>query len=322
MPFLLLLSGCGPGFVFNPGTEMTRDEMPSRASHIFVGVIEKHHFDPWPFFRMPGVDSATAKYWMILRREVRVELWIKGAEPGKLVNVYEIFWVGGASGDWNATHDGQRALFLVRKENGRYHVIQDWWRSIFPVTWRHDRLPLDDSHAFWERIALMNWWIPPSPDARIGNRFLGHADPGGVLTLWRIAKLSRGLLRHPSREVRVHGCRELVSLRLGLDECWGQIPPEDWAEFKQGYSCCTAWDVANGRQNLERLGIAWWWSNHRDRDGRRLLTTVSISKRRREFCALYRREYPGDTDNGCSSDTPPATIVTEKGDVPLTSPRP
>jgi hypothetical protein len=54
-----------------------------------------------------------------------------------------------------------------------------------------------------------------------------------------------------------------------------------------------------------------------NRDERRLLTTVSLPKARRDFCRLYLREYPGDTDNGCFSPDPPATIVTEHGDVPL-----
>ena len=54
------------------------------------------------------------------------------------------------------------------------------------------------------------------------------------------------------------------------------------------------------------------------RDERRLLATVSNKQRRREFCTLYRREYPGDTDNGCPTDQhPPATVVTKRGDIPL-----
>jgi hypothetical protein len=41
-------------------------------------------------------------------------------------------------------------------------------------------------------------------------------------------------------------------------------------------------------------------------------------KMRHEFCRLYALEYPGDNDTGCPADLPPpATIVTEKGDVPL-----
>jgi hypothetical protein len=44
---------------------------------------------------------------------------------------------------------------------------------------------------------------------------------------------------------------------------------------------------------------------------------------RAEFCKLYAREYPGDADNGCPADQPPpATIVTERGDVPLLGPWP
>ncbi len=102
--------------------------MLARASHVFVGVIQKQQFDSWPFFRLriPGDDPATAKYWKILRREVRLEMVLRGSEIRKVVDVYEISWTGSASGDWNSTDNGERALFLVRVENGHYHVVRDW----------------------------------------------------------------------------------------------------------------------------------------------------------------------------------------------------
>ncbi len=63
----------------------------------------------------------------------------------------------------------------------------------------------------------------------------------------------------------------------------------------------------------------WWWEKYWDLDSRRLLTAVSDKKAHAEFCRLYEREYPGDHDDGCPADQPPpATIVTENGDVPLT----
>jgi hypothetical protein len=58
-----------------------------------------------------------------------------------------------------------------------------------------------------------------------------------------------------------------------------------------------------------------------DRESRRMLTAVSNHQLRTEFCRLYAREYPGDLDTGCPADQPPpATIVTERGDVPLIGP--
>jgi hypothetical protein len=115
------LSGCGPGLVFDSTQEMSDEEMLARASHILIGVIQKQEIEWRPFFRlrMPGDDPATAKYWKILRREVRIEMLIRGVESRKVVDVYEIFWTGGASGPWNSTQNGERALFLVRVENGR-----------------------------------------------------------------------------------------------------------------------------------------------------------------------------------------------------------
>ena len=54
----------------------------------------------------------------------------------------------------------------------------------------------------------------------------------------------------------------------------------------------------------------------------RLLTTVNRPLRR-EFCRLFTRRFPKDHDNGCPADQPPpATIVTQDGDVPLIGPWP
>ena len=79
----------------------------------------------------------------MLRREVRVEMVLRGAEMRRVVDIYEIYWTGATSGNWSATRDGERDLFLVRVENGRYHVVRDWWRCMFPVTsGPHSRLPL------------------------------------------------------------------------------------------------------------------------------------------------------------------------------------
>jgi hypothetical protein len=213
---LLLVSGCSPGLVFNWSTQMTPNEQLARASLVFVGVIQRRHFESWPFFRLniPGADPSNAKYWKILRREVRVETVLRGSEARKTVDVYEIFWTGGTTGNLNSTHDGDRDLFLVRVENNRYHVVRDWRRSIYPVTsGPHSRLPLDDSHSLWERIALMNFWIERSDDAaRIGHPYFVYNDPGGALSLWRTIKLERGLARHPSQSVRVPACRALLQL--------------------------------------------------------------------------------------------------------------
>ena len=148
----------------------------------------------------------------MLRREVRVEMVLRGTQSRKVVDVYEIFWTGGTSGGWNSTDDGERALFLVRIENGRYRVVRDWRRSIFPVTsGPHERLPLDDSHSLWERIALMNWWMSRyDAGARISFPYFHYNDPSGALSEWRVIKLERGLVRHASAAVRVPACRDLL----------------------------------------------------------------------------------------------------------------
>jgi hypothetical protein len=302
--------------------------MPAQASHIFVGVIQKHHFDSWPIFRftVPCADRDSAKYWKVLRREVRVETLLRGAKLQGVIQVYEIFWTGGANGEWNATRNGERDLFFVRLESGRYHVVGDWQRSIYPVTsGPHSHLPLDDSRPFWERIALMNWWVERSDDtAHISHPDFQYNDPGGALSLWRTISLERGLVRHPSPGVRVPACRALISGGFGQDECWEALSDNDRSHIHDGgWVCCSADEVTAQRRNFRARGVPWWWTSYRTRESRRLLTTVSDPKLRAQFCDLFTREYPGDLDTGCPADQPPpATIVTERGDVPLLGPWP
>jgi len=94
--------------------------MLERADLVFLGVIQKQELNSWPFFQreLPAGDSVPAKYWKILRREVRVETVLRGVEPRKVIDVYEIFWAGATSGDWNATEDGQRPCFWCAKKTG------------------------------------------------------------------------------------------------------------------------------------------------------------------------------------------------------------
>jgi hypothetical protein len=129
---------------------MTPEYMLDRATLVFVGVIEHQTYESWPGFQAyRPVDEEDQRWigcWRVLRRQVRVEFVIRGSESRKVVPVYEISWTCGATGDWNATGDGERALFLVREENGRLHVVRDWHRSIFPVTTGlKTRLPLNES---------------------------------------------------------------------------------------------------------------------------------------------------------------------------------
>ena len=322
----MLLQGCGPGLVFNSSPQMTTAEMLDRADHIFVGVIQKQEIESWLFFRFSAahVDNQDPKYWKIARRQIRVETLLRGSEPRKVVDVYEIFWTGGASGDWNFTQNGERDLFLVRVENGRYHVVRDWWRSIFPVTsGRHSRLPGDASRPLSERIALMNSWIDADDEkASVTFPDFHYSDFGGALSTWRQVNLTRGLLRHPSSRVRVPACRELVlMLGWGQDECWDSLTDAEKAELSSRgcFGCITAEEIMAERQRLQARPANWWWENYGDREIRRLLTAVNYPKLRFDICRLYSRDYPGDPDTGCPADRPPpATIVRENGDVPLT----
>jgi hypothetical protein len=105
---------------------MSKEQMLARATHVFVGVVRQQAFESWPFLRFntAGEKVRDAKYWRVLRRDVVVEMVLRGNVSNKTVPVYEYSWTGGASGDWNNADDGTRALFLVLVENGRYHGFE------------------------------------------------------------------------------------------------------------------------------------------------------------------------------------------------------
>ncbi len=287
--------------------------MPKQASHIFIGVIEDQELLAWPWHRAIVPATEAGGYWRILRRRLRIETVVRGNETRPAIDVYEVYWTGGAAGKWNSTQTGQRALFLLRLENGRYRQVQDWDRSIFSISGGpHNRLPLDDSRPVWERIALLNWWVKTNqeePPLSIA------ADPGGALSHWRIVKLQRGLLRHRSLKIRAWACEGLLPWGQGQDECWDTFSDDERKQFGKFPS---AEEIRKNREDLQLQGAARYWKRFGDQDERRVLTAVNNRRLRTEFCRLYELEYPGNRDNACPADRPPpATIVTEAGDVPL-----
>ena len=300
--------------------------MLQRATHAFIGVIEDQQFQYSPFLRVPGfpdMDRKEQRYWRVLRRRVHVELLLKGSEPRKEVDVFEIFWTGGASGDWNSTQNNERNLFLVRVENGRYHVVRDWWRSIFPInSGTHGQLPLTDSRPFWERVGLLTWWV--KPDRRKPFENIARNDPGQALGLWRTVKLLRGLLRHPDRRLRLCACTKLLFEGLAQDECWDTLNEEDRQQLiADSPGWLTPESIRKNHEGLVRHATELWNTLSDSRDQRRLFTTANDRHIRDKFCREYTRRYPGDLETGCPADKPlPASIVTKDGDVPLLGPWP
>jgi len=47
---------------------------------------------------IPGEAAGNMKNWRVPRRQIRVRLVIRGAEPRKLIDVSEIFRTGGTTG--------------------------------------------------------------------------------------------------------------------------------------------------------------------------------------------------------------------------------
>jgi hypothetical protein len=77
-------------------------------------------------------------------------------------------------------------------------------------------------------------------------------------------------------------------------------------------------EVAAIRSSNKERSARWFWDRYPRRESRRLCTAINNKQIRADICRLWEHEYPEDHDNGCPADrSPPATIVTEKGDVAL-----
>lgn len=319
--FLLLLGGCGSPFVGDLSQQVSRSDMLERAEFAFVGTIQNQHIENPTTHRiiLPEKQQQLERFYRVVRYSVSVETLLRGSLPQN-IDVYEVFWFGGGSGDWNAVRPGDRCLFLVRSDRGRLRVVRDYWRSIFPTTGGpYQHVPLGDSDPFWERIALMNFDLwGPHDLARTTQVDFHYADPGHALTAWRRLKLLRGLLLHPSSAVRISACREILRQRSGEDGCWSLLSPaEKSLTSAHGSVCCTEQQFQQNRRDIMEKSAEWWWSIYgQDREGARALTSVNIPQRRAEICALWNKHYPHDPDSGCGPDgTLPETRVTQHGDL-------
>jgi len=262
-----------------------------------------------------------------------VETVLRGTIPQNPVDVYEIFWTGSTTGDWNLTQPEERCLFLIRKENGRLRIVRDWWRSIFLVqSGSHLKPPLDDSHSTWERFALLQFWI--AADHSLSSRMFGHhVDPNNTLTPWRMGKLLRGLTRHPDLNVRRSACWELAQLQGQLqgwsqEDCRKNFSETEWYDvLSRARSVWSSIEdlTQSNKDALLDLTLREMKSdpNGAGKEDLRVLTMTDNKRLHREFCALFTSRYPSDTDHAChANQSLPATIVTENGDVPLTGPWP
>ncbi len=115
-------------------------------------------------------------------------------------------------------------------------------------------------------------------------------------------------------------CEDLVDLGRAQDECWDALTAEDRQRLNQVWNMVRPEDSWKQNRKFETMTDVYWdWAlQPLDMDQLRLFTTINNPKLRREYCAKFRERFPHDAENGCPADQPPpATIVTQDGDIPL-----
>lgn len=314
---LPLLVSCGPGLTLQ--TEPF--ELPGdNATHVFTGAVQYQQYDSWPFFEIEG---DTNRNWKILRRRVKVELVIRGEPMAHAVDLYEISWTGGMSGEWDWTEVGLRYLFFAKVENGRLRTVRDNGRKLFRIeSGIHQRLPGSEGMPLLERLGLMS--VRPMPGW--SPSLVARGRPPAGVSHWRWVRILRGFLRHPDLQLRAGACEVLLNQRWALDECWEQFDFVERAAFANKADVYER--LSERRWFLEQAENEWLSAvRHHEKGDRpweqpfdklRLLTTINDPTLRRRFCKNFLALFPHEPDHGCPADRlPPASIVTDDGGVPL-----
>ena len=145
----------------------------------------------------------------------------------------------------------------MRLESGRYRIVRDFWRSIYPVySGRHDRLPLDDSRPLWERVALLQWWVKADGSVAFGDDQLRRSVP----SVWEVARGegSTGLLRHPDIDARVAACEDLLHMGRAQDECWDSLGPGDRQKLNKFWNVVPPEKSWAQNRDFEVYAHQWW----------------------------------------------------------------
>jgi hypothetical protein len=112
---------------------------------------------------------------------------------------------------------------------------------------------------------------------------------------------------------------------MAQDECWDTLTSKDQQSLNRFWNVIPAQESWSQNRRVEKRAHEIWDSrvaradlSPDDVDDLRLFTTINNSQLRREFCLLFQQRFPQDINSGCPADRPPpATIVTQDGDIPL-----
>jgi hypothetical protein len=191
-------------------------ELIQRADGIIVGTIS-------------GLEIAAkprqAECYVLVRAKVVVENVLKGNIPERTVDYYYFGPACAIMGPTEVLHTGSRYILFLRREQGSWRAIADYWRNTLPVdSGRHPR-----DFTVGKRIeeAIAEILLIP------GDRYSASTFAGAIQTqATPIARtligqdgtdrLARLLLSHPDIGIRAAACLALKQDQAA-DACAGPI---------------------------------------------------------------------------------------------------
>jgi hypothetical protein len=255
--------------------------------------------------------SSQPNQWHLVKVTVQVEEVLQGQAGSGAIDFY--FHLGDRTGDWNSLEPRESYVFFLTREHGVLRAAWDQSRSAIPMaSGIHRGLPLSPGRPLVERVSVM--LLTPgggvNPAHFVGGFARSVPFAMGHLGRWRTAKLLKRLTADQRPEIRLGACAQLAANYWGQDACWDQV---DGSE--PGIRGAKVSRAAERDQRARTADPDRWWRQMSAAyppgellDELRLLTTHKDAEIRARFCRFLKAHYPGETDCGCGSPSPPVRL--------------
>jgi len=226
--FVGLLASCAPTFSPRIGAgplEVT--ELVRRSDAIVLGTIAS---------LVVAREPRNGECFALIRVRVSVENVLRGVPPSGTLDYYSFSPWCGFVGPVEVPHSGERNVFFLRKDSGRWRTIEDYWRSQVRVFSGRHPSSLIENEPIGEAIARI--LLTPGDGYSSEGLAVGVMQGTGIASMLvgdGVQPLLEPLLAHSDFSVRVASCAELNSIRQleGIWPCANAIVPEFLDQFSR-----------------------------------------------------------------------------------------